>query len=127
VLEREIVAAGGSYERIVVYDVSRPRPPALLVRSLLPAATGGEGVDCLAFGSGQAARSFLRSVEEVVGEEATRDLCRASRIVALGPVTARAIQALGFEVHTIALDTSDAALVAAIRETLEAPALTATS
>jgi uroporphyrinogen-III synthase len=127
VLEQEIVAAGGRYRRIVVYGVSRPRPPAPLVRSLLPTVAGGEGVDCLAFGSGQAARNFLRSVEEIVGEKATREICRGARIVALGPVTSNAIQTLGLRVHAVARDTSDAALVATIRETLAGTGLTTTS
>jgi uroporphyrinogen III methyltransferase/synthase len=54
-------------------------------------------------------------LHEQLGEPATRQLLQNARVVALGPVTAEALAAEGVRVDAIAEDTTDAALLTALR------------
>ena len=118
VLGPAIAAAGGRYELVVAYETVRPRVPAMLLRSLLPADAGGEGFDAVALTSGKAARHLLATLGEAWGEDVARQRLAAAVIVALGPVTAAAVRALGLPVHAVAAATTDAAMVEAVTQAL---------
>lgn len=120
-----IQAAGGSYELVVAYRTVRPEVPRLLLESMRATADGGEGIDAVCFASGKTARHFLESIDAGLCEGAGLRLLAATRakIIALGPVTAGAIEALGLPVHEIASDFTDEAMVAAVVQSLSrAPA-----
>jgi len=53
-------------------------------------------------------------MREAHGEPATRELLAQARVIALGPVTAAAISALGVRVDQVAADTDDDAMLAAV-------------
>jgi len=118
VLGPAIAAAGGRYELVVAYETVRPRVPAMLLRSLLPADAGGEGFDAVALTSGKAARHLLATLAEAWGEDVARQRLAAAVIVALGPVTAAAVRALGLPVHAVAAATTDEAMVEAVTQAL---------
>lgn len=109
-----ILAAGGSYRLVIGYRVVRPPVPLMLTRSLLPPEDGGEGCDAVCFASGKTARHFMQTMREAHGEPATRELLARARVIALGPVTAAAISALGVRVDQVAADTDDDAMLAAV-------------
>jgi uroporphyrinogen III methyltransferase/synthase len=120
---RELLAdairgAGGTYRLVVGYRVIRPRVPELLTRSLLPPEQGGEGADAICFASGKTARHFLDLMIEAHGEELARDVLARARLVALGPVTAGAMQALGLRADAVAAGLSDEAMLSAVVEVL---------
>jgi uroporphyrinogen III methyltransferase/synthase len=110
-----ITAAGGEYQLVLGYRTVRPHVSPLLVRTLLPTDQGGEGVDAITFASGKTARNLLALLHEQLGEPATRQILQNARVVALGPVTAEALAAEGVRVDAIAEDTTDAALLTALR------------
>jgi uroporphyrinogen III methyltransferase/synthase len=113
VLEEAFKAAGGALQVVSGYRTIRPSVPPLLVRSLLPPADGGEGFDAVCFASGTAARHFLDSLGEVRGEESARAMLSGAKVIALGPVTKAAIEALDLPVHVVAKAPTDAAMVEA--------------
>jgi uroporphyrinogen III methyltransferase / synthase len=113
-LARAIAAAGGELELVVGYRTIRPKLPALLLRSLLPVEHGGEGFDAICFASGRTARHFLDSFAEAHDEGLARAALAASKVVAIGPVTADAIAALGVRVDAVAEEPSEAALASAV-------------
>jgi uroporphyrinogen III methyltransferase/synthase len=113
-LGEAIRGAGGRYHLIVGYRVVRPRVPAMLTRSLLPPERGGEGCDAVCFASGKTARHFLETMIEAHGEESTLELLMRARVVALGPVTAAAIRALGLHVDAVAEAIDDESMLAAV-------------
>jgi len=113
-----IAAAGGSYRLVIGYRVVRPKVPLLLTRSLLPPEQGGEGCDAVCFASGKTARHFLETMTEAHGEPATRALLGRARLLALGPVTADAMTALGLQVAGVAAEFSDEAMLDAVLHAL---------
>jgi uroporphyrinogen III methyltransferase/synthase len=113
-LQRAIEGAGGRYELAVAYRTERPSIPAMVLRSLLPAEAGGEGFDAVAFASGKTAAQFVTLLEQAHGSARARELMGAAKIVAIGPVTARAVEELGFFVAEVAVRPDDSALVDAI-------------
>ncbi|NVB40799.1 uroporphyrinogen-III C-methyltransferase [Pseudenhygromyxa sp. WMMC2535] len=121
-LGRAIAAAGGELVLTVGYRTIRPEVPALLLRSLRAAADGGEGFDAVAFASGRTARHFLETLGEGLGEDEARALLAAAKVVAIGPVTADAIAALGVRVDAVSKTPSEAGVVAAIVECLKSTA-----
>ncbi|MEZ4452368.1 MAG: uroporphyrinogen-III C-methyltransferase [Nannocystaceae bacterium] len=117
-----ITEAGGAYTLVIGYRTIRPKVPALLVRSLRAVSDGGEGFDAICFASGKTARHFLETVDEHLGPGAAARRLADARVIALGPVTAAAIEALGIRVDAIAADPSDEAMLAAVRGAFEASA-----
>lgn len=115
-----IERAGGRYTLAVGY---RTRPAAAsphVVASLRHPHDGGEGFHAVAFASGKAARAFVRALDEQLGEPESRRLVAAAKVVCIGPVTAKAVEALGLRVDDVAHAPSDAATVDALRRVLEA-------
>lgn len=110
VLGNAIAAAGGELEVIVGYQTVRPELPTLLLRSLRPVSEGGEGYDAICFASGRTARHFLETTSQAFGREAALAYLAAAKVVAIGPVTADAIRALGVQVDAVASQTSEAGL-----------------
>src|SRR5690606_30504095 len=100
-LARSVAEAGGELELVIGYRTLRPAVPFLLLRSLLPAASGGEGFDAVCFASGKAARHFVDQLQSAHGDAQARALLDRARVVCIGPVTAAAVRALGVEVHEI--------------------------
>ncbi len=119
-LGKAIAKAGGRLDLIVGYQAVRPRVPALLLNSLLPVERGGEGFDAICFASGRTARHFLETFGEAHGEAAARDSLARTKVVALGPVTADAIAALGVRVDAVAEQPSEQGLCDAVEEILRA-------
>jgi uroporphyrinogen III methyltransferase/synthase len=119
VLGPAITGKGGSYTLAIAYRTVRPSVAPMLVRSLLPASAGGEGFDAVCLTSGKAARHLLATLVEAWGEPEARSALGAAKIVALGPVTAAAVRALGLSVHTVATATTDDAMVAAVTAALK--------
>ena len=117
-LQEAIEGAGGGYELVVAYRTVRPQLPSLLLRSLAPVPEGGEAYDAICFASGKTARHFLESTSEALGEASARSALAAAKVVAIGPVTADAIGALGVRVDAIAEARDDAAMVAAVVDAL---------
>lgn len=118
-LGEAITAAGGRYQLVIGYRVIRPPVPAMLTRSLLPPERGGEGCDAICFASGKTARHFLETMQEAHGEALTRELLAHARVLALGPVTAAAIAALGVRVDHVADATDDCAMLASVLTALQ--------
>jgi uroporphyrinogen III methyltransferase/synthase len=119
-LQRAIVNAGGRYELAVGYRTERPPIPAMVLRSLLRPDQGGEGFDAVAFASGKAADEFLALLADAHGLLRARELLERARIVAIGPVTARSVERLGFSVAAIAERPDDRGLADAIERALSA-------
>lgn len=113
-----IRAAGGVYHLVVGYRVVRPRAPAMLLRSLLPVAHGGEGADAICFASGKTARHFLETLREAHGEGLSAEVLARAKLIALGPVTAAAMEAAGLRVDAVAAGLTDEAMVAAVLQAL---------
>lgn len=116
VLQQGITAAGGTYTLAVGYDTVRRRVPPMLIRSLLPADQGGEGLDAICFASAKTARHVLTTLADEVGESSARAIVSSAAIVSIGPVTTAGIEALGLRVATTARQPSDAGLLEAILE-----------
>lgn len=113
-LGRAIAAAGGSLELVVGYRTVRPAVSPLLLRSLQPVDEGGEGYDAICFASARTARHFLDTSSEAFGSERALAHLEHAKVIAIGPVTADAISALGVEVHGVATQPSDAGMLAAV-------------
>jgi len=113
-----IEEAGGDYHLAIGYRTIRPDVPTLQVRSLRATSDGGEGTDAIAFASGKAARHFLETLTQHLGEEAARGIIERAQVLALGPVTAAAAEALGLRVDRIAASTDDAAMLEAVLQAL---------
>lgn len=118
-----IRAAGGRYTLVVGYRTVRPAVPQRLLMSLRATDDGGEGFDAVTFASGKAARHFIQTLGEGIGEQTARERLAAAKIICLGPVTAAAVEAMGLRVDAIAEATTDDAVLAAVRSLL-APAPT---
>lgn len=114
-----IDAAGGRYSLVVGYRTVRPTVPERLLLSLRAPADRGEGFDAVTFTSGKAARHFLQTLGEALGDEVARERLAAAKVVCLGPVTAAAVEALGVRVDAVATATTDEAVVTALREQLD--------
>lgn len=113
-----IRAAGGRYRLVIGYRLVRPPAPALLLRSLLPPERGGEGVDAICFASGKTARYFLDTLVEAHGDQLAREVVGRARLVALGPVTAGAMDALGLRADAVAQGLGDDAMLRAVLDVL---------
>ena len=113
-----IAQAGGTCEIALAYRAVRPRVPALLLLSMLPASEGGEDVDAVCFASGKTARHFVQTATEHLGEAATQALLRRAAIVSLGPVTTAAIEAMGLSVAATARAPTTQGMVDAITRAL---------
>ena len=114
-LEAAITGAGGHYTLAIGYRITRPRVAAAALRSLRTVEDGGEGVDALCLTSGRAARHLLASMEESwPSKDAAMRCLQQGKIVALGPATAAAIEALGLSVARVASDVTDDAMVDAV-------------
>jgi uroporphyrinogen III methyltransferase/synthase len=120
-LGRAIAKAGGQLELVVGYQTVRPSVPALLLASLQPIDEGGEGYDAICFASGRTARHFLETTSEAFGEARARAHLARATVIAIGPVTADAIEALGVHVDAVATDPSEAGLRDAVVATLPHP------
>lgn len=120
-LAKAILEAGGSLELIVGYQTVRPRLPAMLLSSLLPVDRGGEGFDAICFASGRTARHFLEIFGEAHGDDVARDLLSRAKVIAIGPVTAAAIEALGVRVDAVANEQSERGLAEAVSRALTRP------
>lgn len=114
VLRPAIEAAGGHLTLAVAYRTVRPAVSPHLLASLRDPSDGGEGFHAVAFASGKTARHFLQTLGEELGDDETRRLLAAAKVVCLGPVTAAAVEALGVRVDAIASATSDAAVAEAL-------------
>lgn len=101
-LGQAIDEAGGNYRLIVAYKTVRPPIPPLLLRSIAPIEHGGEGFDAVFFSSGKAARHFLASATEQRSEPEVRAQLANAKVVALGPVTAAALEAIDIGVDAVA-------------------------
>lgn len=117
-LTKAMAEAGGELELIVGYRTVRPKVPALLLSSLLGVEQGGEGFDAICFASGRTARHFLTTFAEAHGEDQTKAALARAKVVAIGPVTAAAIEALGVRVDAVAEDPSERGLADAVRRVL---------
>lgn len=113
-LAAALAQAGGELELIVGYRTERPRVAPLLLNSLLPVERGGEGFDAICFASGRTARYFLEMFGEAHGDALARELIAQAKVVAIGPVTATAIEALGLRVDAIASEQSERGLADAV-------------
>lgn len=113
-----VAEAGGALDLIVGYQTLRPRVPLLLSRSLLGVAQGGEGFDAICFASGRTARHFLQTFSEAHGEALARAALENAKVVAIGPVTAAGIEALGVRVDAIADAQTEQALAEAVQRVL---------
>lgn len=113
-----IKAAGGHVDLIVGYRTVRPAVSPLLLQSLLPIEQGGEGFDAISFASGRTARYFLELFSEAHGDQLARSLLGQAKVVAIGPVTADAIEALGLRVDAVADEQSEQALAEAVTRVL---------
>lgn len=120
-LGEAIRGAGGHYHLVIGYRVVRPRVPAMLVRSLLPVERGGEGADAICFASGKTARHFVDIMTEAHGDAVAREILGRARLIALGPVTAGAIESMGLAVHGVADGLTDDAMLAAVIAALPRP------
>lgn len=113
-LGEAIRGAGGTYHLVIGYRVVRPKVPTMLTRSLLPPERGGEGADAICFASGKTARHFVDLLAEAHGDAAAREVLDRAKLIALGPVTAGALEAMGLRVDAVAAGLTDDAMLAAV-------------
>jgi uroporphyrinogen-III synthase len=99
-----LVGQGLSVEKVTVYEAQADPAAAERVRELL-----AEPVDAITFASSASVSHFL----DASGAEG-RQICATSRVVAIGPVTAQAAQALGLRVDAVAEHASMAAMIEAL-------------
>jgi uroporphyrinogen III methyltransferase/synthase len=118
VLATAVAEGGGHLDVVLGYRTVRPRVPGMLVHSLRPIADGGEGVDLVTLTSSKAARAWMDTVHEHLGDELAEQVLRATPTVCIGPVTAQAVSALGLPVAAVAPTPDDAGLLAAVRKAL---------
>ncbi|WP_052545971.1 uroporphyrinogen-III C-methyltransferase [Enhygromyxa salina] len=117
-LGQAIAKAGGQLELVVGYQTVRPTVPNLLLASLQPVDEGGEGYDAICFASGRTARHFLETTGEAFGNARARAHLARAKVIAIGPVTADAIEALGIRVDAVAEQQTEAGLRDAVVATL---------
>jgi uroporphyrinogen III methyltransferase/synthase len=117
-LGEAIRGAGGTYHLVIGYRVIRPKVPAMLTRSLLPVEHGGEGADAICFASGKTARHFVDLLVEAHGDALARDVLARAKLIALGPVTAGALEAMDLRVDAVAAGLTDDAMLAAVLQAL---------
>jgi len=117
-LTKAMAEAGGELQLIVGYRTVRPKVPQLLLSSLLGVDQGGEGFDAICFASGRTARHFLETFGEAHGELSAKAALARAKVVAIGPVTATAIEALGVGVDAIAAEPSERGLADAVLRVL---------
>ncbi len=118
--------AGGDYRLVVGYRTIRPHVSELLLNSLRPPSHGygHEGMDAICFASGKTARHFLESIDEglkdTLGPDAGKTLLRetGAKLIALGPVTAAAIESMGLRVDVVSAAFTDEAMVDAVIQAL---------
>ncbi|MEM9458182.1 MAG: uroporphyrinogen-III C-methyltransferase [Myxococcota bacterium] len=115
---RAIAEAGGHYTLAIGYRTIRPEVSPRLLASLRTPADRGEGFDAVAFASGKAARHFMQTLGEGLGDEEARRLTQAAKVVCLGPVTTAAVRALGLRVDATAGAPTNAAMLEALRQVL---------
>ena len=92
-----------------------------LSEAQISAERSGEGFDAICFASGRTARHFLESMFEAHGEARARAHLAAAKVIAIGPVTADALDALDIRVDAVATARDDAAMVAAVISSLSGP------
>ncbi|MCA9685765.1 MAG: uroporphyrinogen-III synthase, partial [Myxococcales bacterium] len=114
VLGEALAAAGGELLVIVAYRSIRPVVSDLLLQSLRAVDHGGRGYDAVAFASGRTARHYLELTAAAFGDDEARAQLAAAKVVAIGPVTADAIAALGLRVDAVAEDQSERGIVDAL-------------
>lgn len=114
VLGDAVQAAGGEYTVAPCYQTTRPPVRAAVLRSLLPYEERGEGLDAICLCSGATARNFVANLDDALGEQTRNDLLGRAKLIAIGPVTAAAIEALGFDVAAVADQPDDAGLIEAL-------------
>lgn len=114
ILREAIEAAGGTYAMVEGYRTVRPTVPGALVRSLLP-APDGEGLDVICLASGRTARHLRETLDEVLGPADAQTVLERAKIVTIGPVTTRAVEALGLPVHGTAHEPTDESIADAVR------------
>lgn len=117
VLQQAIAEAGGTYDLVVGYRTVRPPLPESLVASVLPAPEG-EGLDAICLASGQTARHLLQTLGEHLGDPQARNVLATAKVVTIGPVTTRAVEALGIRVDATAPEPTEAAMVAQVERLL---------
>ncbi|PRQ09253.1 uroporphyrinogen-III C-methyltransferase [Enhygromyxa salina] len=120
-LGQAIAKAGGQLTLVVGYQTVRPAVPGLLLASLQPVDEGGEGYDAICFASGRTARHFLETTGEVLGDERARAHLARAKVIAIGPVTADAITALGIRVDAVATEQTEAGLRDAVLKLFATP------
>ncbi|MEM7151251.1 MAG: uroporphyrinogen-III C-methyltransferase [Myxococcota bacterium] len=114
-----IEAAGGQYRLVTGYRTIRPEVPRRMLNSLNAVEAGGEGFDAVTFASGKAARHFMQTLGEGLGDEVAKQRVAAAKVVCRGPVTTAAVEAMGLRVDATADATTDDAVVDALRSVLE--------
>jgi uroporphyrinogen III methyltransferase/synthase len=119
-LQQAIEAANGTYDLVPGYRTLRPKVAGSLLRSLRTPDDGGEGAHAICFASGKTARHFVETLSEGLGKDEAMEICARARVITIGPVTTSAVEALGITVHATATETSDAGMVAAVRDALGA-------
>lgn len=111
-----IRAAGGEHRLVIGYRLTRPAVPETVVRSLLSPEEGGEGFDAVCLASGRTAAHLLATLGEFFGEDDARRRLRATRLIAIGPATARALEGMGLPVAMTASDPSDDGILRAVQD-----------
>ena len=82
-------------------------------------------MDAICFASGKTARHFLEALDEglrdTLGPDAGKTLIRetGAKLIALGPVTAAAIESMGLSVDVVSSAFTDEAMVEAVIQALE--------
>ncbi len=104
VLVTRLQKAGCDVRQTIVYQAG-PDPAAEAVAQRLLA----EGADAVTFASSATVGHFL----DAAGQ-AGRDLCMRAKVVCIGPVTARAAEALGLRVDAVAGEASMAGMTSAL-------------
>lgn len=99
-----LVGQGLSVEKVTVYEAQADPSAAERVQELR-----AEPVDAITFASSASVSHFL----DAAGADG-RAICATSRVVAIGPVTAQAAEALGLRVDAVAEHASMAALIDAL-------------
>ncbi|MBX7079265.1 MAG: uroporphyrinogen-III C-methyltransferase [Nannocystaceae bacterium] len=116
VLRDAITEAGGQYVLAIGYRAVRPTVSEAVLRSLREPEAGGEGFDAVVLGSGLAGEHLLATLREAWGESDARAALARAQLLAIGPVTAAALEALGLRVDAIAASPAEAAIADALQQ-----------
>ncbi len=100
ILQDAFRLAGGKLDLYTAYRIQKASFDPSELKALFD--EGRSQVDAILFSSGQSARNFVESCLEVWSEAQCHSLFEETKIVALGPVTASAINDLGFPVDAVA-------------------------